>query len=534
MTASTSNKIQSVEDLKYYLKVAIQLEHATIPPYLVALYSIKPDTNVEATNIIRTVVVEEMLHLTLAVNLLNAIGGAPDLNCSGFVPQYPVHLPDGERDFLVDRAALSMETIETFLNIERPAKENCGSTRDTSDDRKTTIINTNASEPAGGVSADPHMCYYSIGEFYDEIIRGFKHLDSTNSGELFFGDPERQITSDYYYSSGGAVVTVSDLDSALQAIDGIIEQGEGARNAIANEEGEIAHYYRFEQLKLGRYYRPGDQPGAPSGEPLEVDWSGVYQIKKNVIQSDYPADSELHAASLEFNATYSKFLQDLTKAFNGNPSLLIPAVQDMFHLKALINALVRNPIPGSESLHGAPTFEVNTGGPIEDHADTTTSESNASLAADSLENQSFIDLSVALTGFSEFQLHGTGMVDSYYSEINDIVGKETIDQILSIFQNVAAGSKGDQEQMERQVRLQLMGDPKLGPVTRNILKLWYSGYWYQLPEEWRGKYGERERDITFVVSPASYTEGLLWPAAGANPAGAKPIGFGAWEEPPRQ
>ena len=80
MANKTSNTIQTIKDLQYYLNVAMQLEHATIPPYLIALYSIKPNTNLDATNIIRTVVVEEMLHLTLASNLLNAVGGEPDLS----------------------------------------------------------------------------------------------------------------------------------------------------------------------------------------------------------------------------------------------------------------------------------------------------------------------------------------------------------------------------------------------------------------------------------------------------------------------
>jgi len=34
------------------------------------------------------------------------------------------------------------------------------------------------------------------------------------------------------------------------------------------------------------------------------------------------------------------------------------------------------------------------------------------------------------------------------------------------------------------------------------------------------------------VSPASYTEGLLWPTIGANPPGAKAPGFGTWAYPP--
>ena len=38
-------------ELKQQLQTALELEHSTIPPYLCALYSIKPNTNLMATEI---------------------------------------------------------------------------------------------------------------------------------------------------------------------------------------------------------------------------------------------------------------------------------------------------------------------------------------------------------------------------------------------------------------------------------------------------------------------------------------------------
>ena len=72
----------------------MQLEHATIPPYLTALYSIIPGTNSDAFHVLRVVAVEEMLHLTLVANVLNAVGGVPDLTAAGFRPALP-GLPAG-------------------------------------------------------------------------------------------------------------------------------------------------------------------------------------------------------------------------------------------------------------------------------------------------------------------------------------------------------------------------------------------------------------------------------------------------------
>jgi hypothetical protein len=54
-----------------------------------------------------------------------------------------------------------------------------------------------------------------------------------------------------------------------------------------------------------------------------------------------------------------------------------------------------------------------------------------------------------------------------------------------------------------------------------------------MPRDWRERFGGSAEDRDHVPSPQSYTEGLLWPAVGANPAGAKPFGYGMWAKPPR-
>jgi hypothetical protein len=48
-----------------------------LPPYLCALYSLDAVRNPEASEVVASVLVEEMLHMTLAANLLNAVADAP-------------------------------------------------------------------------------------------------------------------------------------------------------------------------------------------------------------------------------------------------------------------------------------------------------------------------------------------------------------------------------------------------------------------------------------------------------------------------
>ncbi len=217
----------------------------------------------------------------------------------------------------------------------------------------------NAPVSLGAVPGQPDMHFYSIGEFYEEIIRGLRHLHQNLGDAMFKGKLSHQVTSEYYYSGGGAVFPVTDLDSAVRAAQAIIEQGEGFDSGIYTSEHELAHDYRFEQLYLGRYYQPGDtEPGKPSGPPLQIDWNAVYPIKKNARLSDYPEGSELRAAAEAFNKEYAGFLKMLTAAFNGRPQILTDAVPMMFRLRNKITQLMHNPIPGMDGVNAAPTFQV--------------------------------------------------------------------------------------------------------------------------------------------------------------------------------
>jgi hypothetical protein len=350
----TEARITTREDLLAYLNAALRLEHATIPPYLTALYSLHPGTNSPAWHVLRVVAVEEMLHLTLAANVMNAVGGTPDLTSPDFVPAYPACLPDGETDFTVDLQPFSPEAVATFLKIERPAQAPNEQARLVEHDQPGRLML--AANPA-----DPAMRFYSIGEFYEEIIRGLQFLDEKYTAErreLFTGDPGRQVTSEYFYSGGGMPVCVTGLTSALEAISLIAGQGEGKGGGIYDDGGELAHYYRFQQLQLGRFYQKGDQCGQPTGPELEVDWAAVYPVLKNARLRDYPEDSELARAARAFNTTYRGFLVFLTRAFSGEPYLLLDAVPQMFRLRDDITRVIKNPVPGRPGVHAAPTFEL--------------------------------------------------------------------------------------------------------------------------------------------------------------------------------
>lgn len=146
----------------------------------------------------------------------------------------------------------------------------------------------------------------------------------------------------------------------------------------------------------------------------------------------------------------------------------------------------------------------------------------------------FLDFSVFITGFSQFHLLGTAQIDCYYDTVNDIIGSEIFEELLTTFHNLDVKAKAEKDNsiLNKGLVRDILGSEKLGAIARNIIKLWYVATWYQLPASWRENFGAKENDTTKVVSPQAYTEGLLWPSLGVNPRAAKAPGYGTWANPP--
>jgi len=152
------------------------------------------------------------------------------------------------------------------------------------------------------------------------------------------------------------------------------------------------------------------------------------------------------------------------------------------------------------------------------------------MSAESDRLDRFIQFSADVTGFSAFEVRGTGLGESFVSTIEGIIGVALLDELLDRF----AGLAGEEpDERTRALRRDFFGDEKFGPIARNIVKLWYIGIWYELPREWMETFGTLERNDTFTVSAAAYTESLLWQAIDGNPPGAKGPGYGSWAGPPR-
>ncbi|UAA39847.1 ferritin-like protein [Paraneptunicella aestuarii] len=349
-TCHRDGGIHTLEQLHHDLHIATQLEFSTLPPYLCALYTISDTTNPSAYYTIRSVVMEEMFHLANAANVLIAVGGKPKLNCSQFVPTYPTKLPNGEKWFDVELLPFSQAALGIFKNIEIP----------------------------GDMVPEPVK---TIGKFYERIQHGLNHLYEKMGDALFPADTAPQVTANYYYGGGGEITPVTDLASAQFAINAIIAQGEGkpvgdwdptkpfpleettgildGDHELFNQHREIAHYFRFDELAQGKRYVCGDSPqSGPTGPAININWQDVYNMHPNPTAALYENIPELKQLNREFNLIFSRLLDELNTAFNGEPDKLLQAVGTMYKLKYAAQEMFRNPIPGSpEGYYAGPTWE---------------------------------------------------------------------------------------------------------------------------------------------------------------------------------
>ncbi|MGA8027536.1 MAG: ferritin-like protein [Bryobacteraceae bacterium] len=327
---------KKLEDLQGALQDAIALEHFTIPPYLCALYSIHERANPEAARIIRTVVVEEMLHMILAANILNAIGGKPAIRNS--LPEYPKKMPFSQIGFTVNLLKFEKEAINTFLRIERPAPR---------------------------MDAPPAGKFWSIGEFYEAVREALRRLDRETAGGIFTGT-QKQVTNEHYYGSGGKLRSVCSLEDAELAINEIVGQGEGIDGTIEagdddlfNDDVEFAHYFRFNEIFHERRYRAGDQPGdAPSGDPLRVDWNAVYNMVPNPKMSMFQGRGLIEKAE-QFNRIYAKLLSNIEEACNGKPEVLKEQGIPLMHAMRITAVDLMNEPIGNGGYTAGPTFEFS-------------------------------------------------------------------------------------------------------------------------------------------------------------------------------
>jgi len=235
--------IPSREQLVHELYEAAELEHTLMCTYLYAAFSLKRGEKegllpTEANAVegwrrsILRIATEEMGHLVAVWNITAALGAAPRFGRGNF-PLDPGALPAG---VVVRLAPFSEAVLQHFIHLERPE----GSEESDGDGFAPELrFSRNAVTRITPMAFD----YDTVGSFYTmlgEHLRLF--VERHGESVAFCGDPALQLSANE--AQLGGVQPVICAKTAAQALNAIIEQGEGAR-----EESLESHFRRFRSIR---------------------------------------------------------------------------------------------------------------------------------------------------------------------------------------------------------------------------------------------------------------------------------------------
>ncbi|HYI47621.1 MAG TPA: ferritin-like protein [Allosphingosinicella sp.] len=323
--------LKTVEDARSMLETAIGLEFGTLPPYLYAMFSIPPGKNVAAANLIKSVLMQEMIHMCLACNIMNALGGTVKL----VPPKYPGPLPGdigpiGKDALVIHLYRLSKEGMKQGMDIEQPE----------------TIPNFPVLKAAPGVPATG-----TIGQFYQRLD---DFLATLPPGVWKKG--RNQITDNQFFT--GQLFAVNDYADAHRAIEEIVSEGEGAKDEPLDFQQELAHYYRFGEVYHDRVLTKIAKPPGYQWGPakLGVIWKDVFPAIPDPGTHDFSKDSAAaRAAQAACNAAYTRMVDALQQAVTGTKGALGNAVRAMFDLRLATQVALRTPLADGVSVAG-PAF----------------------------------------------------------------------------------------------------------------------------------------------------------------------------------
>jgi hypothetical protein len=300
-----------LEWLKGALQQAIAIEHSTLPLYLAAMFSLRVQS-FTAYNLIRSVVMEEMVHMSIASNALAAIGGAPQIR--DLDPGYPTGgLPGGvEPDMNAWLARLSPQQLEVFMRVEVPEFLLPDSARDES--------------------------YPTIADFYGAVRQAIEtNADAVREAmKETAGSAQHanQVGDNIGFTTITYVEGQDPLPQIYAGIEEILEQGEGSPSrtlhADPGSEGEESHYCKFAELYYGGGYQE-PASGVELTRETEPEFFKGYRVPfPDVVNSlavpsdgyeallaEDPNGAAAEKALTAFDTAYTAVMTDLDTVWNG-------------------------------------------------------------------------------------------------------------------------------------------------------------------------------------------------------------------------
>ena len=326
-TEAIRNELQSA------LQKMVELEHATLPLYLTGHISLDMNKSALAGINIMDVALEEMDHMHLAANLLLSIGGTPKTMDN--VPKWPGHLPYGVfPDYEFNIGPLSSHQLDQYIIVEHPADG---------------------------------QFEHTIGNAYTNVWNLFEVLyDKLGKNEtaVFSGDFNRQ-TKPY----------VTNMLQARNAICQIVDQGEGASAGknpyIDGVKGEVAHYWRFREIREGHLIGGFDKETGEvffNSTAIEYTTYNCSVRNKNQILNDEKGLSGIEKDQFKeyvtnikkCNNDYREILVALDEYFgsvvNATGPQLAKAIHHMYDLINCADNAAKNPLNFTVTPEGEPKY----------------------------------------------------------------------------------------------------------------------------------------------------------------------------------
>jgi Ferritin-like len=380
--------VEGREQLLYLLGEAAEVEHAACCIYLYAAFTLRaePGDGLTAAQVpavagwkraINEIALQEMIHLALVNNLLAALGGAPRLGRHN-LPQRSPYAPE----IRLTLAPFSEPTLQRFLYIERPEGMDISSMAGELDhDRPAPPV------PTGPLVLPAPQAFSSVGQLYRGIEWGLRGLvDRYGEERVFVGSPNAQASRRCFRvpERMPELIPVTGLTSAAEAIQTIVEEGEGCRG-----DWQGAHFGRFlEILEAYRAMKAADPSFAPARPSVTNPYVRVPRDLLGLATASGPAapddprgvhliqDPTTAAVSDLFNACYAAMLQLLYRFFQhteetdaelemlGQTSVLMMRQV----IRPLGELLTRLPVgPRAPGWTAGPSFMLTSATPVTPH-----------------------------------------------------------------------------------------------------------------------------------------------------------------------
>jgi len=323
--------MNTVQDARQRLQTAIGVEFGTLPPYLYAFYSIRGGTNHESAQRIKSVALQEMIHMCLACNILNALGGKPEVTPQTYPGPLPGDIGPNGTPLTLHLYPFSVEAMGQAMAIEQPE-----------DPPDFPVVRTLA-------LVDPTVKAVTIGEFYEGLDQFLSILPQSD-----WTAGRNQVDGNQFFA--GQIFPINNYADAHRAIHEIVTEGEGSSQGTTASpldfQDEVAHYYRFGEVFHDRVLTKAATPVGYQWGPvrLGVDWAGVYPAISNPGLHNFSKDPPAaQAAQNACNQAFSSMVDELKAAFAGTAGALGRAVQEMFRLRmAALHALTEPLADGKE------------------------------------------------------------------------------------------------------------------------------------------------------------------------------------------